>query len=207
MYFVNTVHFPVSDCAVRVLIALTGWQHSYLGSWVAELARNSDKKYAGPYPASDVGGGGSFDLKCGPMKTRQGNWGLVPKNFEINAVLAAWKSGPLWSWGGCTTGPTPPWVRAWYETIMMNITVGKWPLLAICVQRQYCNKFSYLASALEYQWLELYVQKYVRASYGLQVSWHGHCDRVIFLNVIPENQKWNQLLVNLLLLLLTSWLL
>ena len=52
----------------------------------------------GPYPAQILGG--SFDLKCGPMRTLQGNWGLAPENFEINIVLAAWKSGPLWSWGG-----------------------------------------------------------------------------------------------------------
>ena len=42
-----------------------------------------------PEPSSDLEeGGGSFDLKCGPMKTRQGNWGQSPENFEINAVLA-----------------------------------------------------------------------------------------------------------------------
>ena len=46
------------------------------------------KHIAGPYPAQ-IFLGGSFGLKCGPMKTRQGNWGLVPENFEINAVRAA----------------------------------------------------------------------------------------------------------------------
>ena len=42
----------------------------------------------GRYPAQILGGG-SFDLKCGPMMTGQVNWGLAPKNFEINIVLAA----------------------------------------------------------------------------------------------------------------------
>ena len=44
----------------------------------------------GLYPAQIFFfGGGSFDLKCGPMMTGQVNWGLAPENFEINTVLAA----------------------------------------------------------------------------------------------------------------------
>ena len=65
-----------------------------------------------PIPSSDFLGG-VFDLICRRMKTRQGNWGLAPQNFEIHAVLAAWKSGPLRSWRGSYdwSDPHPPGYR------------------------------------------------------------------------------------------------
>ena len=55
-----------------------------------------------PVSSSDLGVGGGWvvDLNCGQMKTCQRNWGLAPQNFEINAALAVWKSGPLPSSGG-----------------------------------------------------------------------------------------------------------
>ena len=78
-----------------------------------------------PIPRSD--GGGSFDLKCRPMKSCQGNWGLAPENFEINAILSAWKSGPLRSWGGggrTTCHPPPPGTGLWYQGLGFATTRG-----------------------------------------------------------------------------------
>ena len=56
-------------------------------------------------------GGGSFNLKCGPMKTRQGNWGLnCPRKVWNKCSISSLKK---WTFvelggGGRTTGPTTP---------------------------------------------------------------------------------------------------
>ena len=92
-------------------------QHSMVSSCadMTDLPKD-DACGAGPYPAQ-IGGGGSFDLKCRPVKTRQGNcMGACPRKFWNKCSISSLKEWTFAELGGSyNRSDPPPDMSLWWE--------------------------------------------------------------------------------------------